>query len=387
MVLLVLKFGRLPNKRIAAAVTAEGRRMIAHSKECAEKWYDCEVVYGDTDSIYCKFKTKFTGQAHMDEVFRIAPECSARISETFKKPIDLEFEKVMYPFILFSKKRYASLFWTNPETPDNVDYKGIQVVRRDNCEYVKENSIKIFDNILKNEKVLNYSFTSVDEIIESSKAFAREKVKSLLDKEVPMSKLQISKSLRTGYAFDSKANCVECDKTYYKKDLFGKKNMKIDKIDDFLKSEQECPSCEKKTKFRMMDANIPHVALARKMKERDPFNCPDSGDRVPYVFICGGGSRQFEKVEDPKYVLNHGIQIDYEYYFEHQFKSSLETIFDPMMENVSDIWAGLLEKKKKWSTKSVAELAEKHNITLDDFTEPKILKKDVTDLIKSREGV
>jgi DNA polymerase delta subunit 1 len=382
------KFGRLPNKRIAAAVTAEGRRMIAHSKACAEKWYDCEVVYGDTDSIYCKFKTKYTGQAHMDEVFRVAPECAARISETFRKPIDLEFEKVMYPFILFSKKRYASLFWTNPKTPDNVDYKGIQVVRRDNCEYVKKNSIQIFENILMNKKVLDYSFTSVEEVIESSKTFAREKVAKLLNKEVPMKELTLSKSLRTGYAFDSKANCNECDKTWYTKGPDGKKNMKIQDIKSFLKNDQECPFCEKKTKFVQMEANIPHVALARKRAERDAFDAPDSGDRVPYVFVTGKGymgSRQFEKVEDPKYVLNHGIPIDYEYYFEHQFRSSLETIFDPMMESVSDIWAGLLEKKKKWSTKSVAELAEKHGITLDDFTESKILKKDVLDLIKSRE--
>ena len=116
------KYGRLPNKRIAAAVTACGRGMIAHSKKCAEEWYDCEVVYGDTDSIYVKFKSDLKGQDHMDYVFRVAPECSDRISETFKKPIELEFEKVMYPFILFSKKRYASLFWTNPKSFDYIDY-------------------------------------------------------------------------------------------------------------------------------------------------------------------------------------------------------------------------------------------------------------------------
>jgi len=50
------KYGRLPNKLIAASVTACGRQMIAHSKKCAEEWYNCEVVYGDTDSIYVKFR-------------------------------------------------------------------------------------------------------------------------------------------------------------------------------------------------------------------------------------------------------------------------------------------------------------------------------------------
>ena len=65
------KYGRLPNKKIAAAVTASGRNMIAHSKKCAEEWYDCEVVYGDTDSIYVKFKSDLKGQDHMNYVFKV----------------------------------------------------------------------------------------------------------------------------------------------------------------------------------------------------------------------------------------------------------------------------------------------------------------------------
>jgi DNA polymerase delta subunit 1 len=207
-------YGRLPNKRIAAAVTACGREMIAHSKKCAEEWYDCEVVYGDTDSVYVKFKSDLKGQDHMNYVFKVAPECSDRISATFKKPIELEFEKVMYPFILFSKKRYASLYWTNPLKFDYIDYKGIQVVRRDNCEYVRENSKKIFEYILKNEKVLNYEFDNVAEVIETSKEYAREKIRKLVNSEVPMKQLMLSKSLRTGYAFDNKAVCTECVKTY-----------------------------------------------------------------------------------------------------------------------------------------------------------------------------
>ena len=47
--------GMLPCKPIAASTTTQGRKMIEHSKKCAEKWYDCTTVYGDTDSIYCKF--------------------------------------------------------------------------------------------------------------------------------------------------------------------------------------------------------------------------------------------------------------------------------------------------------------------------------------------
>lgn len=356
------KYGRLPNKKIAAAVTASGRQMIAHSKKCAEEWYDCEVVYGDTDSIYVKFKSELKGQAHMDYVFKIAPECADRISATFKKPIELEFEKVMYPFILYSKKRYASLFWTNPLKYDYIDYKGIQVVRRDNCPFVRNNSKKIFEYIFLNEKVLNYTFDSVDELIETSKEFARDKIKMLINAEVPMTELLLSKSVRTGYAFDRKAICKECTKTYYKLNVVGKKEMDITilwkkpttdvvkaetLLDDFIKREHECPKCLKMTSFERCPANLPHVALARKRESRDKMDRVASGDRIPYVFATYNSTKQFEKVEDPAYVIKNNIPIDYVYYFEHQFKSVIETIFSPMMDNVSELWIDIIPQKQR----------------------------------------
>jgi DNA polymerase delta subunit 1 len=37
-----------------------------------------------------------------------------------------------------NKKRYAGLLWTKPEKFDKIDAKGIETVRRDNCELVKD---------------------------------------------------------------------------------------------------------------------------------------------------------------------------------------------------------------------------------------------------------
>ncbi len=352
------RYGRLPNKKIAAAVTACGREMIAHSKKCAEEWYNCEVVYGDTDSIYVKFKSNLKGQDHMNYVFKVAPECADRISATFKKPIELEFEKVMYPFILYSKKRYASLFWTNPLKYDYIDFKGIQVVRRDNCIFVRENSKQIFEYIFLNDKVLNYNFDSVDELIQTSQEFARDKIRKLVNAEVPMKELMLSKSLRAGYAFDRKVICDGCTKTYYELNVIGKKEMDITvlhklinktktHVEEFMETEHVCPSCKKSNTFSKCPANIPHVALARKREQRDKMDRVASGDRVPYLFVTYNSSKQFEKVEDPAYVIKNAIPIDYIYYFEHQFKSAIETIFEPMMEDVSQLWKDLIPQKVK----------------------------------------
>src|ERR1700761_3456699 len=60
-------------------------------------------------------------------------EAAQFVTGQFVKPIRLEFEKVYFPYLLITKKRYAGLLWTRPEKHDKLDAKGIQMVRRDNC--------------------------------------------------------------------------------------------------------------------------------------------------------------------------------------------------------------------------------------------------------------
>lgn len=55
-------------------------------------------------------------------------EAAELVSSKFVKPIKLEFEKVYYPYLLISKKRYAGLYWTKPEKYDKMDSKGIEVL-------------------------------------------------------------------------------------------------------------------------------------------------------------------------------------------------------------------------------------------------------------------
>lgn len=60
-------------------------------------------------------------------MFAVGAEAAGIVSQTFVKPIKLEFEKVYYPYLLISKKRYAGLYWTRPEQYDKMDTKGIEV--------------------------------------------------------------------------------------------------------------------------------------------------------------------------------------------------------------------------------------------------------------------
>jgi len=105
--------------------------------------HDIEVIYGDTDSVMVKFgvndlkETMRLGICRPERLstftsINIYPlytgkEAADYVTAKFIKPINLEFEKIYYPYLLISKKRYAGLYWTRPEKWDKLDTKGIEV--------------------------------------------------------------------------------------------------------------------------------------------------------------------------------------------------------------------------------------------------------------------
>ena len=55
-----------------------------------------QVIYGDTDSVMCKF-----GVDSVAEAMKLGQEAADHISEKFVKPIKLEFEKVKERLLAF----------------------------------------------------------------------------------------------------------------------------------------------------------------------------------------------------------------------------------------------------------------------------------------------
>ena len=132
--------GKLPCLAIASSTTSYGRQMIEKTKEEVESKYtvangyshNAQVIYGDTDSVMVKFGVK-----DLADAMKLGEEAAQFVSSKFIKPIKLEFEKVYFPYLLINKKRYAGLYWTNPDKYDKMDTKGIETVRRDNCRLVQ----------------------------------------------------------------------------------------------------------------------------------------------------------------------------------------------------------------------------------------------------------
>ena len=319
-----------------------------------------ELVVHNTDSVMVKFKTDTdnTNDA-IQKSFDLGNEAADRISDTFRKPIELEMEKVYCPYLLFSKKRYAGLMYTDPAKPDYIDAKGIQLVRRDNCPFVKEVSTNVLNTIM------------YEQDINKAIQIAKDGAKSILQNEVSIDKLIVSKSMkRIQYKeykglpvyYNKEGHLIPNDKLfatpyklYYNKDnkivpkdileKIDKSKLKneqnvfigIDKkpVDKQPKSIFSLPLFKYCMEHEYLTANQPHLTVALKREERDPGTGPKSGDRVPYVFVDTKNAKdlQYQKAEDPEYVKQNNLKIDLEYYIHHGLKSPLASLFELFIDN------------------------------------------------------
>jgi len=299
----------LPCPDISASVTTIGRNMIEKTKMLVEEWYPgSEVIYGDTDSVMTIFHTgDLKGDDALRESFRLGKEAADKISNTFKRPIELEFEKCYYPYLLFSKKRYAGLMYTNPESPDYIDAKGIQLVRRDNCELVREVSQKVLNKIM------------YDKDVKGAIDIVKDTATDLLKGDIAVDSLVVSKSLRKSYA---------SQKMKYKL-----KNGEI--VDEKYLKDNNIKIKDIKEKIEGKDPNLPHFTVAEKIEQRIPGTKPKCGERVPYVFIetYNPKDQQFKKAEDPEYVKQNSLRIDVKYYLEHALTNPMQSLFELFMEN------------------------------------------------------
>ncbi|KAI5287326.1 DNA-directed DNA polymerase delta [Ascosphaera aggregata] len=263
--------GKLPCLPIASSTTSYGRQMIEKTKAEVEARYNIANGYShDAQVIYGdtdSVMVKF-GVTQLEEAMELGQEAADYVSGKFINPIKLEFEKVYFPYLLINKKRYAGLFWTRTEKFDKMDSKGIETVRRDNCPLVQN----VIETVLR--KIL------IDRDVEGAQSYVKQIISDLLQNKVDISKLVITKALtKNDYA-----------------------------------------------------AKQAHVELAERMKKRDAGSAPTLGDRVAYVIIQGAaGAKNYEKSEDPIYVLEHNLPIDTKYYLDNQLSKPLGRIFEPIL--------------------------------------------------------
>jgi DNA polymerase elongation subunit (family B) len=279
---------RLQN--LAASVTAYGRKQIMFSKAAIEKFYgpgandprcSAEIVYGDTDSIFVNFRPKapdgslLKGREAVVATMELTEEAGKFITGTLKEPHDFEYDKVFYPFIIFSKKRYVGNKYE--ESPDafKETSMGIVLKRRDNAPILKMIYGAAIQELLARQDVV------------AATRVVKEGVRSLVEGKIKLSLLTITKSLRSEYKSTPPA----------------------------------------------------HKILADRMAVRDPGNAPASGERVGYVYVKAptgqkASDLQGDRVETPAFIRANGLQPDYEYYILHQLMNPLSQLFGIFVEQI-----------------------------------------------------
>ena len=286
--------GILPCVPIASTTTCRGREMIEETKNYVEANFPgAKVRYGDTDSVMVEFDVGGrTGEEAVKYSWEIGERAAEECSALFKKPNNLELEKVYWPYFLYSKKRYAAKLWTKGKDDqmhmDYIDIKGLQVVRRDNTPHVRDVCKELLDVIL--------SSSDTGPPME----LARERAIELLSGDVSNDKLVLSQSLSDSYKVKGR-------------------DVSITSPDSIHISQA-------------------HVQVVNKMRDRKPGSEPQSGDRVPYLLTKTGDPKAgaFEKSEDPKYVEENNIPIDYHYYFVNKFLNPVCDLLDPLFTNTKE---------------------------------------------------
>jgi len=281
-------------KDVAASTTSTGRKLLLFAQRVIEEGYhnrvvptkqygdvmtNAEYVYGDTDSVFFKFNLKeldgtpIKHKKALEITIELAKQAGNLASMFLKNPHDLEYEKTFLPFCLLSKKRYVGMLYE--DNPDECKRKsmGIVLKRRDNAPIVKEIYGGIIDILMK------------DKDIEKASEFLQKNIKSLVEGEVPISKLIITKSLRGSY-----------------------KNPK----------------------------QIAHKVLADRIGRRDPGNKPSVGDRIPFVYFKNDNKKalQGDRIDNPLYIEEQGLEMDYAHYITNQIMKPVQQVFALVLEKM-----------------------------------------------------
>lgn len=306
-------------KDVAASTTATGRKLLLYAQQVIEEGYknrvvstkhhgevrtNAEYVYGDTDSVFFKFNlqeldgTPIKHKKALEITIELAKQAGQLASLFLKHPHDLEYEKTFLPFCLLSKKRYVGLLYE--DNPDDCKRKsmGIVLKRRDNAPIVKEIYGGIIDILMKEKD------------IEKAAEFLQTNIKSLIEGEVPLSKLIITKSLRGNY-----------------------KNPK----------------------------QIAHKVLADRMGRRDPGNKPSVGDRIPFAYCKNANKKalQGDRIEQPSYIEEQGLELDYAHYITNQIMKPVQQLFALVLEKMKSFKKAKGVTLRKWYTQ-LKELKEKY---------------------------
>ncbi len=268
------------------------------------------LIVHNTDSIFVCFNPKdpvtgkrLEGREAIVKTIELTEEAGKFVTGALKAPHDFEYDKVFYPFIIFSKKRYVGNKYEDSPDEFKETSMGIVLKRRDNAPLVKMCYGAAVDCLLNRKD------------IPGAVQCVKDQVKTLVEGKMKLSQLTITKSLKAEY----------------------------------------------KT------VSLPaHKMLADRIAIRDPGNAPASGERIGFVYIKPPTGQQASKlqgdrIETPQFIEEKGLKPDVEYYIEHQLYNPLTQLFGLMVEQIP----GFIPPRLAWSDDPEKRVAQREALAGD----------------------
>jgi len=228
---------------------------------------DCNVIYGDTDSIMWTHAD--VGNDVAKAFVKLREVCDMVTKRINHPAMLLQPEKVYSPWLLLCKKHYAGLLYTDPKATPKRDSKGMETARRDYCAFVTRTLNKTLDTL----------FATKD--IEATAKVAREAISMLVSGNVDIVDLNITRSLsRATY----KVNQPHADL--------------------MARMEKRNPQFKRQVGDRVLYVMV---------------NQPSKTDK------------RCQKSEDPLRAIREKLPIDYDYYLHVQLENSLLRLMAPLL--------------------------------------------------------
>jgi DNA polymerase delta subunit 1 len=250
---------------LGTSVTTWGKTMIATAKRIAEAPpFNGKVLAGDTDSVMVQFPNCHNVAETKEQLEKMCVAINvvfqSPVSQGYKSPVNIEAEKVYAPYLVMKKKHYIGYKYEGTAEP-KLDCKGIEIARRDNCEFVVKTMKKIVNQLFCTAA---NTPTEIANRITAIKGIVKDALSDLYLGRVKIADLVVSKAIS--------------------------------------KSEYKNPQI--------------HMEVAKKMHERDPSYVVRPQDRIPFVILCNANKKAkvYERADDPLYAIMNGLPIDVEYY-------------------------------------------------------------------------
>jgi len=382
-----------------------------------------QLIVKNTDSIFVNFTDEikrrnpgkeFTEKELLAESIKIGEEAAANINKNMKAPQNIEYEKTFWPFCIFSKKRYFGNKYVHSTEKYTQTSMGIVLKRRDNAPIVKTIYGGVIDIILNKRN------------IEDSKKFFYNSIKDLLNGNVDISQLVISKTVKTDYSNPTqiahkvladrmgerdpgnkpqsndripycyidtsnilckicnikvnpeKCKCITCMNIYCYYHL-GNHRESCNKICRFCKlnaNQTSLVNCLTCTAWYCNKCNEKHNLRKDKYKQIHHDKCKK---QLTCKLLQG------DTIEHPQYIMEKKLKIDYNYYLSHQIEKPVYQIFDLVMKNPQSIISDLVRnmnniKSKNHTIKDWLKVMNKKS-----EEEKNILKDQIIDLVVDNE--